>query len=105
MFKCLFWRKAETDFLSQAKRFAHKYKWQQVAFQEKDKLISFTKTDEKKQVIRLNVYYTTQTVGTALSHPYKGKTQLFRKDVSIKELEELFKNPRKHTGKGYYTKK
>jgi len=53
---------------------------------------------------RINVYYTTGTVGTCLNHPKKGKTQLFRRDVSMEQLEQLFIDPRAHTGKGYYRK-
>lgn len=44
------------------------------------------------------------TVGTALEHPTKGKTQLFRKGLTEKEVMELLKHPRRHTGKGYYQK-
>lgn len=41
------------------------------------------------------------TVGTALAHPKKGKTQMFRRNCTEKEVRELLKNPRKHTGRGY----
>jgi hypothetical protein len=41
------------------------------------------------------------TVGTALAHPKKGKTQMFRRNCTEAEVRELLKNPRKHTGKGY----
>ena len=44
------------------------------------------------------------TVSTCLNHPKKGKTQLFRKRVNKEMLEQIFEYPRKHTGKGYYTK-
>lgn len=44
------------------------------------------------------------TVGTALNHPTKGKTQLFRKFCDKKEVEKILNNPRIHTGKGYYEK-
>jgi hypothetical protein len=58
-----------------------------------------------KEGIKINVYLTKMTVGTCLDHPKKGKTQLFRKKVSLDELEMIFKNPRIHTGKGYYQKR
>lgn len=64
-------------------------------------VISFCKNDS----IRINVYYTTRTVGTAIDHPHQGKTQLFRRDCSGSELAEIFKNPRIHTGRGYQTKR
>lgn len=51
---------------------------------------------------QFNVYYTKMTVATCLRHPKRGATQLFRRCVSMNELERLFKNPRTHTGKGYY---
>jgi hypothetical protein len=54
---------------------------------------------------RINVYLTKMTVATCLNHPKKGATQLFRKNVDSKMLKEIFEYPRKHTGKGYYTKK
>lgn len=54
---------------------------------------------------RINVYLTTMTVATCLKHPKKGPTQLFRKNVTVAMLHEIFEYPRKHTGKGYYTKR
>lgn len=57
-----------------------------------------------KDGMRINVYYTTMTVSTALEHPKKGKTQMYRKNVSANLLEKIFKDPRHHTGKGYFKK-
>ena len=52
---------------------------------------------------RINVYYTTGTVGTCLNHPKQGKTQLFRRGISsLNQLESIFDSPRIHTGEGYY---
>lgn len=53
---------------------------------------------------RINVYLTKMTVATCLKHPKKGATQLFRRNVTIEMLDEIFEYPRKHTGKGYYQK-
>lgn len=39
-----------------------------------------------------------------MSHPRKGPTQLFRRDLSAAEEDRVLENPRAHTGKGYYTK-
>ena len=62
------------------------------------RVISFRTED-----CRINVYYTTGTVvGTSLYHKIIGKSQLFRRNVSISELKQIFQNPRIHTGKGYY---
>ena len=52
---------------------------------------------------QINVYVGTMTVTTELKHPEKGKTQLHRRNVSMELLEKIFKNPRQHTGRGYYT--
>lgn len=54
---------------------------------------------------RINIYLTRMTVATCLTHPTKGATQLFRKNVDYQMLTEIFEYPRKHTGKGYYKKK
>jgi hypothetical protein len=79
------------------RKLAENCDYKEIALQQNPPLISFSKGD-----IRINVYHTTMSVGTCLKHPKKGKTQLFRKNVSMKQLEVLFKNPRVHTGKGYY---
>lgn len=53
---------------------------------------------------RINVYYTTGTVGTCLYHPVCGKTQLFRRGVTYELLADIFRHPRVHTGTGYFRK-
>merc|ERR1719347_2563546 len=55
--------------------------------------------------IRINVLVRTGTVTTSLEHPTKGETQLYRgqKDT-FEQLEEIFDNPRVHTGSGYRTR-
>lgn len=105
MFKTIFWRKPVNDYASQARKYANKFGWKEIAHKEANKLISFQKDLEPKKPSRINIYYTTKTVGTCLHHPYKGKTQLFRKNVDVKQLVKIFKNPRCHTDKGYYQKK
>lgn len=50
------------------------------------------------------MYYSTRTVGTSMAHPTKGKTQLFRRRVTLDMLDKLLANPRMHTGRGYYSK-
>lgn len=54
--------------------------------------------------VRINVYLTTGTIATALDHPKKGKTQLFRRGLDVAQIEKIFENPRQHTGKGYFKK-
>ncbi len=79
------------------------YGWQEVQFDVLQDLVAF-KHPEKPELGRVNVWYTKMTVGTALEHPHKGKTQLFRKRVNGKTLAKIFQNPRTHTGRGYYTR-
>jgi hypothetical protein len=55
---------------------------------------------------KVNVYYTTGTVGTCVNHPTQGKTQLFRRGVHTDEnLSTIFHNPRVHTNSGYKLRK
>jgi len=56
-------------------------------------------------VNRINVYYTTGTVATCINHPQQGRTQLFRRNVSLAQLAEIMINPRVHTGVGYQRKR
>jgi hypothetical protein len=76
--------------------------WVQVKWQAEIYMVSYKKA-YNGGTARINVYITKATVGTALHHPKKGKTQLFRKHVMFDELEKIFINPRVHTRKGYYT--
>ena len=85
--------------IKQIREFSVRYFWKEIDFQPKNCMISFSKGR-----MRLNVYYTTLTVASCLSHPTKGKTQLFRKCLKLEEVEKIFVNPRVHTNKGYYTK-
>lgn len=69
-------------------------------------MISFVKGKrDDDSWVRINVWYTTMTVGTCLTHPIQGKTQLFRRRVSRELLEKILKNPRIHTRKGYQKKR
>lgn len=85
--------------LEKVQQLASSLGWRQQDLQDVICFVSFSKED-----MQLNVYYSTGTVSTAIKHPKKGRTQLFRRNVSFSQLEELFKNPRLHTGKGYYTR-
>jgi hypothetical protein len=78
---------------------AVKNEFNRIDFQENIGLISYSDGDT-----RINIYLSKMTVSTCLNHPKKGKTQLFRKNVNKQMLSEIFEYPRKHTGKGYYTK-
>jgi len=73
--------------------------WQEIDLQEKTTMISF-----RKAGMRMNIYYTKMTVGTAMRHPKMGSTQLYRRHVTDEQLYKLMRNPRHHTGRGYYKK-
>jgi len=77
--------------------------WKFFDFQETPGLASYRK-HYGGGPCRINVYISTMTVATALNHPKKGKTQLFRKRVSYPLLIQIFENPRVHTNKGYRQK-
>lgn len=53
----------------------------------------------------LTFWLSTGTVGSYLNHPVQGKTQLFRRNITHSEAEQLFRQPRIHTGKGYQKRK
>ena len=59
---------------------------------EDHKVVSFRDGD---YTVRIDVYYSTRTVGTALFHPRQGRTSLFARNVDLKKLQELMEN-RKH---------
>lgn len=54
--------------------------------------------------VALTVWYDVDTVLTVMTHPKLGKTRLRRKNVTPEEMEDIFKNPRLHTRKGYLVK-
>jgi len=68
-----------------------------ISFQSR--VISFKSMDG---MIRVNVYYTTGTVATCLSHPIMGKTLLFHRNQTVESLPAIFWNPGTHAGEGYY---
>ena len=81
------------------KLLARVYGWREIRTDPVELMVSFS-----RKGVRLNVWWTRMTVGTALMHPKIGTTQLFRRNVSMETLEKIFENPRVHTGKGYYRK-
>ena len=58
------------------------------------RVVSFAApSHQSSPLTRINVYYTTGTVGTCLDHPRQGKTQLFRRNVNLALLRQLFQEP------------
>lgn len=88
--------------------YAIKYKWALLDIQQNIKMVRYMRADEG-DVVKVNVYHGGRhglyTISTALRHPTHGATQLFRKNIGDVELEAILKNPRQHTGKGYYERK
>ena len=80
------------------------YGWREHAYQwSQGKLMIMRKEDCNGDTMQLNIWCTTGTVGSYLTHPRQGKRQLFRREVdSWGDLDGLFRNPRVHTGDGYH---
>lgn len=79
------------------------YGWKNIDVNVQSRLVSYAKMIDYSPA-RMDIYYTTMTVTVSLEHPKRGKTQLHRRNVSDEELKKLLKDPRAHTGKGYYTR-
>jgi hypothetical protein len=89
--------------LSDIRSIATSHDYEEISLNETSRVISFRGGPKKST--RINVYYTTGTVGTCLNHPKRGKTQLFRRNITTLDLlTKIFAEPRVHTGDGYYTR-
>ncbi len=86
--------------IEKIRQIAAEQEWPEIDHQENICMLSF-----KKDTTRVNVYYSTMTVGTCLNHPKKGKTQLYRRNVDEAELRKIMVNPRVHLNKGYRERK
>ena len=74
-------------------------------YNDESKVVSFVPHSDHGQTKRINVYWTTGTVGTCVLHPRQGHTQAFRRDVTPSLLEKLMLNPRLHTDTSYRRKR
>ena len=90
--------------LDSIRRMANRHGFREIQFNETSRVVAFetTPTGTPGPKCRVNVYYTTGTVATCLDHPRRGKTQLFRRDQTSDDLDALFRDPRRHTGAGYF---
>lgn len=84
--------------LKNVRYMAFEHGWRELWHKPEEKRVRFKKGPDTY----IDVWYTKMTVGTILSHPKQGRTQLFRKNVSDQALMNIFRNPRSHTGEGYY---
>ena len=90
--------------LTEVRYIAFCLQYKEVQCDERPPVIAFEK-GENEERMRINVYYTTGTVTSYLNHPRLKKNQLQRREVTtLEELEQIFMNPRVHTGKGYHRK-
>lgn len=99
--------------INEITRLSENRDWKLIKVNTFTNLISFEKEFEySSKPVRLDVYWKKDssqnflnlTIATAMNHPTKGKTQLFRKGVNNSGFIKLLKDPRQHTGRGYYTK-
>jgi len=74
--------------------------WEAVEFFER----TMSSAEPQETLVKLDWYFTTATVKTALDHPVQGKTQLFAKDCNPHQYAQVLTNPRTHTGKRYHRK-
>ncbi|GFH52418.1 hypothetical protein CTEN210_08894 [Chaetoceros tenuissimus] len=82
--------------ISAVRKLARECGLEEIYLNETSRVISFRSSNT-----RYNVYYTTGTISTSLDHPRQGKTQLFRRNVDMNLLRQIFLNPRIHTDLGY----
>ena len=67
----------------------------EIGFHVDNQVISF----RTENGVRINVYYATKTVGTAMDDPVQGRTELFRRDCGGEELRRALEDPRVHIGR------
>jgi hypothetical protein len=62
---------------------------------------------DSHQAVSVNMKITFEPIEieTQLEHPIKGETTLLRKgDISVKDMEQVFRNPRSHTAERIKTR-
>ena len=69
--------------IMEIRRLAGKAQCREVQFDKSARVVAFKNRNDD---VRINVYYTTGTVGTYLNHPRMGKTQLFRRNDSSRRF-------------------
>ena len=79
--------------IESVRRIAWRHNWEEVQINTRSCVVGF-----KRQNERINVYYTTGTVGSCLTHPRHGKTQLFRRNQTLSNLGQIMRDLRWHSG-------
>lgn len=85
----------------QIRKLAKIHDWREVEHKEEQFMIRFKKGYDAI----VDVWYSKMTIGTIVTHPTKGRGQLFRRHADMEMLAEILKNPRVHTSEGYYRRR
>lgn len=64
----------------------------------------YTTNAHSKKAKLLMLFAPIGTVKTSMNHPSQGSTQMFRRDLSQADFQNVCENPRYHTGQGYQRK-
>lgn len=72
--------------------------------QRKQGMLSWRKQTDQHGLVRVNYWMGSKKASTSLKHPTRGQNQLYRHNVELKDLINIFENPRLHTNKGYRKK-
>lgn len=72
---------------------------------DRSMVVSFVKDMGGGETARVDVYYATGTIATALNHPTKGKTQSFRRGCGMGDVDRIFADPRDPVGPGGYKRR
>ena len=74
------------------------HKWQQIGTMGRKDYVNLERGEGEKRV-HMTIHSWPIKVFTELNHPKRGKTRLCRKDLTLKDVEKLLKNPRAHIRK------
>lgn len=75
--------------ISKIKALATRYGWEEILPRKNPAMVSFARENE-----RINVFHTTGTVAV-ITNDFEGKrTQSFRRNIDLKELDGIFNRPR-----------
>ena len=72
---------------------------------DRSMVVSFVKDTGGGETARVDVYYATGTIATALNTPNAGKTQSFRRGCAIGDVDRIFADPRDAVGPGGYKRR
>lgn len=85
----------------EVKKLAYNNGWIPTYDKPLKELLGFYSQEHK---CHLEVYARSMNVITILKHPSSGYRTLYRNSVGISDLQNIFCDPRTHTGRGFYKK-